>query len=166
MSQSRGSFPLSFKRIRLSPPTELPPPSLVPLQPPRRIEAPVNPQHALLLNLQDLLDLEEAGEPVVWPQGLSSSSAREMIQHGSLPPSIVYTTGGGNSASSSSSAPLRMLTDLPDATPQGSSSHGVPMAVSPLPARELPVPCPSSRVTTSLDDPDFPVLEEEDGDLF
>ncbi len=46
-------------------------------------------QSQFLLNLQELLDLESLGEPVVWPPGYSSLDAKALISSGELPPSSI-----------------------------------------------------------------------------
>ncbi len=138
-----------------------------------------SPQQAFFLNLQDLIDLEEAGERVAWPSGMSATIARQLIGDGNLPPSIVNTntstaaslpgifplSTSNQSSATPSSAPAgpSPSTALADAT----VPSGDPTAVAedlPVSAAPSPVPAeppPKHRVATFSDDLDAQFSEDD-----
>ncbi len=69
-----GPVPLRNNNVA---PQVLPPPPSPP---------PLSPQQAFLKVLQDMLELEEAGESVHWPLGFNAATVRQMLSEGELPP--------------------------------------------------------------------------------
>ncbi len=67
-----------------------------------------DPCEGYLPNLRDMIDLEDLGEKVSWPPGLSASIAKELISKGNLPPRIVNSpTAGGRLVTSPNPQHLR-----------------------------------------------------------
>ncbi len=119
---------------------------------------PANAQHGCLLNLQDLLDLVDAGEKVTWPSGLDANSARKLVRQGQLPPSIVDIV---NSPFASSGSAMLMIMDQPQTEPDAPATVNSGGPASATGAQEIPAPSAPPKARSSLDDPDFYMSEDD-----
>ncbi len=161
----------------LAPPVTAPPPGLM--------TTAENPNQGYLHNLRDLLELEDAGDRVIWPPGISAAIARDMIKQGMVPgPGPTLSRHTTDTAPTAPNMGALVVTCPDDThvdgapTSSGSSSSGYNNTFAASPAElenssTLAVAPPSaelhtfaasprdsavqSRVATSLDDSDLSI---------
>ncbi len=135
--------PRPAKGLRTNPPLggafacSVPPPPLPSPTLPQPL--PLHPQQVFLDNLQDLLDLQDAAESVIWPEGFNTLIARQSISLGQLPPAPISTVG---------TPPTPLASNFPELLEGNTASSSLHPreGVSP-PASSVPIAKPKFVVT-------------------